>query len=449
MYKKLMIGLFALSLAVIWISEANAYPSRRARSVGVSFEYSSSVSHNGHYFATGIYGLEAAECDDGSTRCGEIRGTLYCAEEDNYAAKSACYAKSGVDRALVAVLDPDAIPGDWPKYYYNFDEKDFGQRLELFHFDDKGPPTDPNFIAYLPAGTKKNRAGWHFIDDPDFDLENYRGTWDSALGKFIPEEGYGINGEQYLQGVPLDSKYGAGLGAAIDGKVICAFWHHDQIKWQGDSLHGTYYGISAFYASYNSENNTVEARMMDAKEVCGGQLYNDVNAGVAESEYQCLDKEDVVFAPAPYTSGDTTLEVNAFPEVVETITCDPVEEGFNCWGVAEIDLNSVKGQELCEKHFTGSFFVDFVPINNECGKAFQGYVIYYGVCDPSSETCPEIVFEEVSDNVYCSEEVVEGDSKFLLYECDNPAGLPADCVGLGQSPWAVGEALTCPPCQGQ
>ena len=102
-----------------------------------------------------------------------------------------------------------------------------------------------NWVIDLPAGTKKNRAGWHFIDDPNFDLEKYRGTWNSALGKFIPADGYGINGEEYLQGVPLDSKYGNQL-SAIDGKVICAFWHHDQVQWQGDSLQGTYYGISAF-----------------------------------------------------------------------------------------------------------------------------------------------------------------------------------------------------------
>jgi hypothetical protein len=454
--KRLMIGLLAVGLAVIWASEADARTSRRERSVGVYFEFFSVTNLNGDYWATGVHGLEAETCSPYSTRCGEIRGTLYCAEDNTYAAKSACYAESGVDRALVAVLDPDAIPKSFTPEDHNFPFKEQGQRLELLDFVENGPPVNTDYETVLPAGTKKNRAGWHFIDNPLFDLESYRGNWDGALGKFIPAGGYGINGEEHLQGVSLESKYGADLGAAIDGKIICAFWHHDQVQWQGDSLQGNYYGISAFYASYDSVSNTVIARYMDSKEVCGGQLYNDVNAGVAESDsYQCQFKEDVVFAPAPYTSGGITLEVDAFPEVVETITCDPVVDpvlgdGYNCWGVAEINLDPVTGQDRCEKHFKDDYpdisFVDFIPINNECGKAFQGYVDYYGICNPENPSCTPIPLTDVTDNVYCSEEVVAGGGSgaFLYYDCIDTLNPPADCVGLGQSPWAAGEAATCP-----
>ena len=453
MFKRLMIGLVAVGVVVIFIAEAaNATPSRRRRSVGVSFEFPSNTDLTGHYYATGVYGLEAKDCEADSTRCGEIRGTLYCAEADNYAAKSACYAESGVDRALVAVLDPNAIPDFFTPEDHNFPYKAQGQRLELYYFDQNGPPGDTNHVIDIPAAKKRNRAGWHFIADPGFDLESYRGTWDGGLGNFIPADGYGINGEQNLEGVPLVSKYGADL-ASIDGKVICAVWHHDQVKWQGDSLKGNYYGLGAFFASYDEVSNTVTARLMDAKEVCGGQLYNDVNAGVAESDdsYQCQTTEDVVFAPAPYyTSGGITLEVDAFPEVVETITCDPVGDGYNCWGVAEINLDPVTGQDLCEKHFKDDYpdisFVDFFPINNECDEAFYGYVEYYGTCNPENPICTPTTLLEVTDKVYCSEEFVAGggSDKFLLYDCSDTTADPADCVGLGQSPWAVGEALTCP-----
>jgi len=460
MFKRLMIGLVAVGVVAIFIAEtANATVSRRRRSVGVYFEYTieTGPSHDGHYFTTGVYGPPAQEGTDCSTGCGQVWGELYCApppiEGDTTGANiTACEAATGGSAALVAVLDPDALPDFFTPDDYNFGVKAFGQRLELSYF-----VANEGDTISLPAGNKKNDAGFFFIADPEFSLRDFVGTvvgWDADLEKFIPTDGYGINGEQFLQDVPLEGKYGDGLGI-IDGKLICAVWRHDQVKWQGDSLKGNQYGLAAFYATYNAVDKTVEARIMDVYDVCGGLLYNDVEAGVADADqntYECGVVEEVVFAPAPYEEGGITLEEDAFREKVGTITCNDTAYPYSCRGSAEVELNPTYGQNLCDKHYDDSTYVDFIPIDNECGTyAFTGYARYYGNCEPGAPGCNPLSNSFVNDEVICSEDPTgQGDgSIFLQYEClgletfTPPIEFPT-CVGLGQAPWKVGEAISCP-----
>ena len=456
MFKRLMIGLIALSLAVIWVSEAAATYWVGRRSAVVTVTYESAVDQTGSVtvpFTTGIFGLPP----DADGNCGEVRGELYCAQNDSTAAIAACEAATGDSSALVAVLDPDALPNSWPQEYYNFDYKEFGQRLELARFLELGPSMYPNTVKTikLPAGTKK-AVGWHFIKDVTMwqngdsltvseALKRYTGNrWDSTLGKYIPEDNFGVNGEDYLMNIPLEFYYGADL-SKLEGKTVLAAWRHDQVKWQGDSLKGNYYGLAAFKVlSYIETSNEVEVEVMSVREVNGRILYNNPLSGTTASgsdEFPCLESEAVVFAPYPYNS---TVFVDAFYANTATaeVTCTgDVTSGYACQGSVEVVLNRDTGQELCEAKnpdVDGVYFVDLIPINRSPDKnAFMGTI-------ESIPGNPDLL------ELKCKEGSVDGGSsnvKFSRYDCMpliSDEEIP-DCAGFAQKPWAVNEIVEeCP-----
>ncbi|MBW1790460.1 MAG: hypothetical protein JRK53_28275, partial [Deltaproteobacteria bacterium] len=183
MFKRLMIGLFALSLAAIWVSEANAYSSRRRRSVGVTVI----GGQGGDTFVTGVFGLPA---DEGGN-CGEVRGELYCAENGSDEARQDCNIATGDSAALVVVLDKDAISAGIPPNHFteeevNFYIKAFGQREQLRGFATRAFSPDPAvFIIDLPAGKNSKTAGWHLITDLSTWNEGDSLTDDEALRRFV------------------------------------------------------------------------------------------------------------------------------------------------------------------------------------------------------------------------------------------------------------------------
>jgi len=450
MFKRLMIGLFALSLAAIWISEANAVTrSIRRRSVGFTVQFQSEVDRTGEYFGVGIFGLPAENIGCG---CGEVRGNLYCPEDDTPEALLACKAATGDSAALVVALDPDAIPASFSKEDFNFFLLDFGQRQELLFFESNFTPGSFNTIS-LPAGTRK-KPGWHVITDTNFSLRDYVGTWDTAEGKFIPAEGYGTNGEENIQNVSLDSYYDKNI-SNLEEKTICALWHHDQIK--GDTLHGNYYGVAAFKTHhYDESSNTMEVEILNAYDVCGGLLYNDPDAGEAETEYECNVAKDVVFAPAPFTCNDSTiLEKGTFPEAGAEINChwDENLSKYKCIATGEVQLDQSTGEQLCEEKFGTPYFGTFIPINNGCGDyAFTGYVDYLGDCNPNPQgngdnTCTPINIPELTDTIKCGDFLDNQGDPFAQYGCVSILRnqLP-DCFGCGQLPWQVGESVSCDDC---
>ena len=78
MFKRLMIGLVAVGLVSIFIAEAaNALVFSRRRSVGVIAKFGSDTDLTGATFNARIFGLPA----DADGRCGEIKGTSYCAQD--------------------------------------------------------------------------------------------------------------------------------------------------------------------------------------------------------------------------------------------------------------------------------------------------------------------------------------------------------------------------------
>ena len=265
MFKRLMIGLMAVGLVTIFIAEvAHARGSRLRRSVEVIVVGES--ANSGHTFLTGIFGLPADE--NGS--CGHVRGEVYCAQGLDPEDILACDISTGDSAALVVVLDKDALapaipPNNFTEYEVNFDIKDFGQREQLREFLERAYSSDSSsFIIDLPVGKNINKAGWHLITDisgwndggsisDDAALRKYVGEWD-GLGKFIPADGFGINGEKELNrdDVIVEPLWGDEFDDIV-GKTICAAVHHDEVK--GDNLKGNYLGLAAFKVRSISDSN--------------------------------------------------------------------------------------------------------------------------------------------------------------------------------------------------
>ena len=471
MFKRLMIGLVAVGLAVILTAEAaHAYSVARRRSVGVTVTFGSDtdLTNDGFNFAARVFGLPA---DDGG-RCGEVKGELYCGTGGFEAAIRACNIATGDSAAIVLALDKDTIaPGSLyfykdsgvPHYFtaeeVNFDVQGFGQRLELRYFASRATLNNPGIIS-LPIGDGLKTAGIHQIEDPNFLLRDYVGTWDATDGKFLPSDGYGINGENFISKVPVKPLWGTDLDPIV-GKTVCAAVHHDQIK--GDTLKGNYLGLAAFKVLSRSES-FIEVEIMDAFDVCGGLLYNETEL-VVGSAGECKPVvKDVVWAPAPYTSGGV-LDPDTFPEVKGLISCSlnvlneeyPGAGGkteafaYVCKGTAEVVLNTLNGigQDLCDKLWPDdiTYFTDFIPTNRGGGGDYAEWAFTLRVTPDSNLPVSE-------QERICGDGEVEGVdyTKLSRYGCldlvrlktDNSNSLADDiftCYGCGQAPWGVDGTL--------
>jgi len=421
MFKRLMIGLFALSLAAIWLSEANAQNPRRRRSVGVSV-YGVNPGDKNATFVTGVFGLPA----DGGSDCGEVRGELYCAQSPDLNDILACDKATGDSAARVIAIDKDSITWDVPPNYFtkwelNFDIKDFGQREQLRGFETRARSTDPAvFTINLPTGASKKKAGFYAITDlsrwnkcgtltDDQALRRFVGSWNAEQGKFIPDKGFGINGEEYLKKVPgIEPLWGTDLDD-LEGETICAAVHFDQIK--GDTLHGKYLGLVAFKVLSRTDQ-LLKIEVLDADDVCGLPLYiGEATEAMAGGECLVADatvEPAVVFAPA-FSDGDLVVGEGKFPAVQGTLSdCS----GGECKGTVEVLLDSYAGQRLCDEKFgPGRFFVDFIPINRGGDGVYADYAFTGKVESPGHSG--------LEDTVICGEGV-EGGSQYTCVPFSGP-----------------------------
>jgi hypothetical protein len=421
MFKRLAIAFVVVGLVTIFIAEAaNARAIRLRRSVGVTL-YSNSPGT----FVTSIFGFPG----DDSYQCGEVLGELYCAKDGTEEARLACDIATGDSAARVLVLDKEAIRDGVPPNYFTKDEinfyiKDRGQREQLKGFETRAGSADPAvFVISLPTG-KKNNAGFHALTDEsladwkDCDegicsdneaLRRFIGEWDSAAGKFIPDDGFGINGEKFIHKVPgVEPLFGPDLDGLVGG-TICAVVKHSQVK--GNALKGPYLGLAAFKVLSRS-GSLLEVEVLDADDVCGLPLYIKtplVGAGGAGGEGQCLVSDaatDVdtafVFAPA-FPDGELRAGEGKFPAVPGTLEWD----GTQWKQTVEITLDATVGQALCEEAYPGNpdvTFVDFIPVNRGSGD-FEGYA-FIGLTESENE--------DVADLKKCKEGV-EGGSR---YNCE-------------------------------
>ena len=445
MFKRLMIGLMAVGLVTIFIAEvAHARGSRLRRSVEVIVVGES--ANSGHTFLTGIFGLPADE--NGS--CGHVRGEVYCAADDSPEAGLACDISTGDSAALVVVLDKDALapaipPNNFTEYEVNFDIKDFGQREQLREFLERAYSSDSSsFIIDLPVGKNINKAGWHLITDisgwnegdtisDDAALRKYVGDWDPLLGKFIPWDGFGINGEQELNrdDVVVESLWGDDFDYIV-GKTVCAAVHHDQVK--GDNLKGNYLGLAAFKVrSISPSGKYLEIEILDADAVCGLPLYNNILETVAGGDNTCQMYEGEVFAPAS-VDGSFLKNQGTFPVQKGTIT---YSDGLYT-GTVEVKLKYAEGQALCNYLVPGTHFHKFIPINrgpSDSGSTYENYS-FTGRIESADDSA-------LNDKVICREGGAEGEG-FSRYICvpvgnvldpyENPTTIPEckECVDWDQ-----------------
>jgi hypothetical protein len=413
-----MIGLVAVGLVTIFIAEtANAaYPSRLRRSVEVIIVGESDDA--GKTFLTGVFGLPADEAG----YCGHVRGEVYCAANGTEEAKLACEIGSGDSAALVVVLDKDALapgipPNNFTEYEVNFDIKEFGQREQLREFLARAYSSDSNlFIIDLPVGKNINKAGWHMITDisgwneggtisDDAALRKYVGYWDDGLGKFVTADGFGNNGEEELNrdDVVVEPIWGDDFDDIV-GKTVCATVHHDEVK--GDNLKGNYLGLVAFkLRSISASGKYAEIEILDADNVCGLPLYNNIEETV-EVDNPCKMAEGEVFAPGgvdgAIVEGEGTFDVKE-----GTITCS----GDLCTGTAEVKLDSDEGQALCNYLFpgAGTVFYKFVPITRGPADSTYGDYSFTGRIESTDDPT-------LNDKVICREGGAEGVG-FSRYIC--------------------------------
>jgi hypothetical protein len=177
------------------------------------------------------------------------------------------------------------------------------------------------------------------------------GEWVAAAGKFIPYEGFGINGDQYLQNLPgLTQIWGANL-ANLVGHIACIATHFDQVK--GDDLHGKYRGLfAAKFLSATNSSVTIEA--LDSDDVCNLSLYNGINGTETEQEV-CKVIDAVVFAPAPCDAAEESVDAfiperDGEIELIGSVYKDTVE----------VELDATTGQTFCPGGYT---FRKFIPKN--------------------------------------------------------------------------------------
>ncbi len=422
MFKKFMIAMVAIGLISIFLAEAaSAVTVRRRRSVGVTF-----YSDNPGTFVTSVFGFPAGD----GYNCGDILGELYCATNDTEAARLACDIATGDSAARVLVLDKDAIRDGVPPNFFTKDEinfyiKDRGQREQLKGFATRASSADPAvFVISLPTG-KKNNAGFHALTDEslvewkdcgegctlsDNDaLRRFVGTWDSAAGKFIPDDGFGINGEEFIHKVPgVEPLFGPDLDELV-GETICAAVKHSQVK--GNPLKGPYLGLAAFKVLSRS-GSLVKVEVLDADDVCGLPLYIKtplVGEGGAGGEGQCLVSDAdvaptaIVFAPA-FPDGELRAGEGKFPAVPGTLEWD----GTQWKQTVEITLDDAVGQALCEEVYSGNpdvTFVDFIPVNRGSGD----YADYAFIGLTESDDNPD-----VADLKKCK----EGEEGGSRYNCE-------------------------------
>jgi len=435
-----MIGLVAVGLVTIFIAEsANARAIYYRRSVDVTV----TGDQAGDTFVTDIFGLPA----NGDVGCGLIKGDVYCLDNDAENDK-ACDMATGYSAALVLGADLDLIkpktkPYRWTDSDLNSDISDFGQRRQLRVMEELALSEDPDiFTITLAAGETDNKAGIHAIsndvvaywkessaDSVDAALRRFVGDWKESYGEFIPDDGFGINSEQYLQGLP-------GLGVTpitgsklekLEGHIVCWVVHSDQIN--GDDLHGKYRGTFAGKV-ISTTNSSVTIETLDSDDVCNLTLYNDINTvpGEVFENTGCTKYDDVeVFAPAP-CSGVTYVD-DAFPEKSGTISCgDRV-----CKGTVELELdleNDANGDLLCPN----GTFKKFIPKNLGVGD-YADYA-YIGVVTSDNTALDELVI--CGDDVPGGAEGVE----YMRYGCVpledvlDPAVIPdcCSCVEWGQEP---------------
>ena len=427
MFKRLAIVLVVVGLVSIFIAEsANAIAIRLRRSVGVTL-----ISDNPGTFVTSIFGFPGDEDDEGY-KCGEVLGELYCASNGTEEARLACDIATGDSAARVLVLDKEAIRDGVPPNFFTKDEvnffiKDRGQREQLKGFETRARSTDPAvYVISLPTG-KKNNAGFHALTDEslaewkdcgegctlsDSDaLRRFVGTWDSTEGKFIPDDGFGINGEEFIHKVPgVEPLFGPGLDVIV-GETICAVVKHSQVK--GNTLKGPYLGLAALKVLSRS-GSLVEVEVLDADDVCGLPLYiktPSVVDAVPEGEGQCLVSDAtvaptaIVFAPG-FPDGELREGEGKFPAVAGELEWD----GDQYKQTVEIKLDDTVGQALCEKlyqkeDYPDVTFVDFIPVNRGSGL----YADYAFIGLTESENT------DVADLKKCKEGV-EGGSRFNCEE---------------------------------
>ncbi|MCP4625970.1 MAG: VWA domain-containing protein [bacterium] len=421
MLKRLMIGLVAVGLVAIFIAEtANARTIRRRRSVEVSHQ-SYNLGDLGASFVTGVFGLP----DD----C-KVKGRLYCAASTEPADHLECAKTTGDSAARVMVIDKDSIKANVPPNYFppeevNLDIKDFGQREQLRGFERRALSTDPAvFIITLPTGKSKKKAGFHAITDlskwneggtlsEDAALRRFVGTWDALQGKYIPDDGFGINGKKYIHKVPgIEPIWGEDFDSLV-GETICGVVKHAQVK--GNPVHGKYLGLVGLKILSRS-GSSVEVEVLDADDVCGLPLYIE-RSTVVESSGSCfVEPVAEVFAPAP-SDGIVVPGEGTFEAARGYLT--DCSSGVYCKGSIEVFLKDSVGQELCDQYGPpGSDFHDFIPIDRDPGGsgAYAGNA-YFGTLEfPESGGL-------AYDTEICSQGAAGG-SKYACEEFTDPIPIP-------------------------
>ena len=434
MLKKLMIGLLALSLTAIWVSEASALLAIRKRA---STRVTVIGGQGGDTFVTDLFGLPKG--GDG-LGCGQIKGDVYCLEAN--ADADACDKATGYSTALVLTTDTDFIkpktkPYRWTDYDLNADIADFGQRKQLRVMEQLSSSEDPDvFTIKLPVGGDINKAGIHALSTALINywksvtgattvsdaLRSYVGK-PNANGILIPDDGFGTNTDNYLQGLPEGSViplYGNELQKLKD-HVVCFVSNTANIG--GEDLHGKYYGTwAAKVLAVAADNLSLTMEVMDSDEVCRLTLDNDYTATPEpENPTGCTKVPDqLVFAPAPCDYVPYNDDADAYPAQSGTIYCDDVL----CKGTAEVELKNTIGQGFCP---AGTTFKKFIPKDYGVG-TYAGYA-FIGTVD--SATNPAL-----KDLVICGETVPGGGQgvEYSRYGCVplgdvlDPAVIP-DCCG--------------------
>jgi hypothetical protein len=337
MFKRsLLIGALIISLGMLYSNTAFAQGGWLFNkwSVGVTV-ICDECTAEGDTFVADIFGLPA---DEGVDNCGTVKGDLYCTLS-GYPADS-CALETGFSDALVLAADlnlikPKTKPYKWTDYEVNSDlaAKGFRGQLRIFA-NTYAISNDPAvFTIELPTGESFNKAGiigisqatvdyWKTVgptySDDNAALRAFVGDWDGNL--FIPHDGFGINGEQFLKNLPsLIQIWGADHQALV-GHQACIVVHTDNLL--GDDFVGNFRGtIGARFLSATDSSVTFEA--LDADEICNLHLTNDIagitTAAVANTTASgCYVAEDVVFAPAPCDA--VTYTDDAFPAQEGTIS---------------------------------------------------------------------------------------------------------------------------------
>jgi len=450
MFKRLMIGVFALSLAALWVSQSNAFTlNSKWRSVIISVIGGT----DGNEFTADIFGLP-----DGGFGCGAIKGDVYCLDALPLD-PDACNKSSAYSSALVLVTDIDWIKPKTAPYYWtdaelNSDLVDFAQRRQLRVMARLAASSDSTefIVNDLPQGTNLNKVGIHALSagvvafwktvntpvDSDSDaLHKFVGTDPTDSGILTPESGFGIDNDNYLESGALPDTgiipiYGDTL-AELEGQVVCFVSHKDDIR--GDDLHGKYRGIFAGRV-LETTRTSVTFEVLDADAICKGPLYYDyMNPPPVTVVSGCTKSEDrYIYSPAPCPDGN--FAVDAYDETLGTIHCDD-DIGF-CKGEVELEpkttvTKDIFGVDLCTG---GSSLAKFIP-KDLGGDSDFSHNAFIGVVKSADN--PDLDTQAVCSNIYAdingTPEVLQHYDCTPLEDTDPVVAIPdcCECVSYTQT----------------